>query len=97
MPNVWMRVSVIGLASMAGVSAASAQLATRIPLVQGLTMVSALRFPDGDRENVVVVREASPAGVSYRWQLRERRDGGKAQEAELSRFVRRADLVGGHA
>jgi outer membrane protein OmpA-like peptidoglycan-associated protein len=67
---------------------------SRIPLVQGLTMVSALRFPEGDRENVVTVQDATPAGVSYRWRLREHRGGGKEQVAELNRFVRRADLAG---
>ena len=73
---------------------AEAQGTPRIPLVPGLTIVSALRFPEGDRENVVTVQEASAAGASYRWRLREHRAGGKEQIAELSRFVRHADLVG---
>ena len=95
MPNVWSRLTLtLGLASSAATSAAYAQDRARIPLVQGLTIVSALRFPEGDRENVVVVQDASSAGVSYRWHLRERRGGGEQQVAELNRFVRRADLVG---
>jgi hypothetical protein len=99
MPNALARLSlVLGLVVTCAASTAGGQSgsrgAARIPLVTGLTIVSALRFPEGDRENVVVVQDASPAGVQYTWHLREHRDGAADQVAELTRFVRAADLVG---
>jgi outer membrane protein OmpA-like peptidoglycan-associated protein len=70
-----------------------AQQRTQIPLVRGLTIISALRFPDGDRENVVVVADSTSEGVTYSWRFREvLKDGGESK-AEFTRFVRAADLA----
>lgn len=76
-------------------SGLSAQ-APRVPLVKGLTVVSALHSPDGDRENVVVVTAASDAGVRYTWSYEETA-GSEAKGAgkgRFSRFVRASDLAG---
>lgn len=71
----------------------AAQQRTHIPLVRGLTIISALRFPDGDRENVVWVADSTSEGVTYSWRFREvLKDGTETQE-EFTRFVRAADLT----
>jgi outer membrane protein OmpA-like peptidoglycan-associated protein len=76
---------------------AAAQSAPQVPLVTGLTIVSALHFPEGDRENIVIVKEASSAGVRYTWNYKQH-DGGKVSNlpdrAEFRRFVRASDLAG---
>jgi outer membrane protein OmpA-like peptidoglycan-associated protein len=63
-----------------------------IPLVTGLRIVSTLVFPDGDRDNVVTTT-VSEGGVTYAWHLHQQ-EGAKAQEFDLRRFVRSADLNG---
>ncbi len=67
----------------------AAQTAPSIPLEAGLTIVSALRFPEGDRENLVRVTELSSAGAHYTWRYKQ--DG---RSGEFSRFVRATDLAG---
>lgn len=74
-------------------ASASAQSPPSIPLVSGLTIVSALRFPDGDRENIVIVTEASSAGARYSWSY-EQHDGSTSRRGEFTRFVRASDLAG---
>ncbi|HLB08503.1 MAG TPA: OmpA family protein [Gemmatimonadaceae bacterium] len=74
-----------------------AQSPPQIPLVTGLTIVSALHFPEGDRENIVLVTDASSAGVRYSWRYVQH--GGTdashlPERAELRRFVRASDLAG---
>ena len=70
-------------------SGAAAQAVPSVPLEAGLTIVSALRFPEGDRENLVTVSEVSSAGARYTWRYQQ--DG---RSNEFSRFVRTADLAG---
>ena len=53
--------------------ALTAQSTPQIPLVTGLTIVSALHYPEGDRENVVTVSDASSAGASYVWRFEHTR------------------------
>lgn len=70
----------------------AANSSTDVPLVSGLRITSTLAFPDGDRDNVVVL-SVSAAGVVYSWHLRQEK-GGAAQEYDLRRFVRASDLAG---
>jgi outer membrane protein OmpA-like peptidoglycan-associated protein len=74
-----------------------AQSPPQVPLVTGLTIVSALHFPEGDRENIVFVSEATSAGVRYTWRYAQH--GGTdashlPEQAVLKRFVRASDLAG---
>jgi outer membrane protein OmpA-like peptidoglycan-associated protein len=75
----------------------TAQSVPQIPLVTGLTIVSALHYPEGDRENIVNVSEASSAGARYTWSY-EQHGGGDVthlpDRAKLRRFVRASDLAG---
>jgi outer membrane protein OmpA-like peptidoglycan-associated protein len=61
--------------------------------VRGLTIISALRFPDGDRENVVLVTDSTSEGVTYLWRFREVLKDGSETKEEFTRFVRAADLT----
>jgi outer membrane protein OmpA-like peptidoglycan-associated protein len=76
---------------------AAAQSVPQIPLVTGLTIVSALHYPEGDRENIVNVSEASSAGARYTWSY-EQHGGGDVthlpDRATFRRFVRASDLAG---
>lgn len=78
-----------------GAATVRAQGEPRVPLVTGLTVVAALRFPEGDRENVIVVTEASSEGARYVWRYSETQSGSSAepQRAEFQRFVRASDLA----
>ncbi len=84
------------VAAIASGASARAQSSPSIPLVSGLTIVSALRFPEGDRENIVVVTEASSAGARYTWSFYQH-DAGSASSGphrgEFRRFVRASDLA----
>ena len=85
------------LALVALFDPAAAQGAPQIPLVTGLTIVSALHFPEGDRENIVRVSDASSAGARYTWSYVQH-GGNEAtnlpDRAEFRRFVRASDLAG---
>ena len=84
------------LALCASIDPAMAQSASQVPLVTGLTVVSALHFPEGDRENVVIVTDASSAGVYYAWKYKQNAGSNShlPDRAELKRFVRASDLAG---
>jgi outer membrane protein OmpA-like peptidoglycan-associated protein len=85
------------LALVAFSDPASAQSASQVPLVTGLTIVSALHYPEGDRENIVIVTDASSAGAHYAWKYRQSGDSSAThlpRQAELTRFVRASDLAG---
>ena len=85
-----MRRSIALIACLTLVAAgAAAQMAPAIPLETGLTIVSALRFPEGDRENLVRVSEVTSAGAHYTWRYTQ--DG---RSNAFSRFVRASDLAG---
>ncbi|HEY2895731.1 MAG TPA: OmpA family protein [Gemmatimonadaceae bacterium] len=74
----------------------SAQGASQVPLVTGLTIVSALHYPEGDRENIVMVTNASSEGVRYAWKYKQQGTSktNLPDRAELKRFVRASDLAG---
>ena len=88
----------IVLAAFALCEPAAAQSSPQVPLVTGLTIVSALHFPEGDRENIVRVMQATDSGVRYMWQYKQK--GGAADDsrfpdrAVLKRYVRASDLAG---
>jgi outer membrane protein OmpA-like peptidoglycan-associated protein len=73
---------------------ANAATPKRIPLKSGLTLVSALQFPDGDRENVVTVQGTAQDGVTYTWHGSQAGENGQRTDATFSRFVSAADLAG---
>jgi outer membrane protein OmpA-like peptidoglycan-associated protein len=66
---------------------------TGIPLVKGLTLTSALQFPDGDRENVVTVSAISSDAVTYRWRFLQLRHDGTVERHSASRPVSQSDLA----
>ena len=85
------------LAIVAPMRALQAQSAPQIPLVTGLTIVSALHYPEGDRENVVTVANASSAGASYVWRFEHHGSTAGSSlpdKGEFRRFVRASDLAG---
>ncbi len=67
---------------------------TRIPAVPGLVLVSALRSPEGDRENVVELASVDSGGVRYSWRLLEVRESGDTLAAAFTRRVGANDLAG---
>lgn len=72
---------------------AAADSFTRIPLTSGLTLVSVLHFPGGDRENVITVENVAAEGVTYAWHFRQSGGSIDGAEATFERFVREADLA----
>ncbi|MGH7527284.1 MAG: OmpA family protein [Gemmatimonadales bacterium] len=64
-----------------------------VPLVSGLILLSVHRFPDGDRENVVIVSDVSPDGVTYTWQFIQQEKSGDPFEESFERFVRATDFA----
>jgi outer membrane protein OmpA-like peptidoglycan-associated protein len=72
----------------------SAASSEHVPLKSGLTLVSALHFPDGDRENVVTVQGSAAEGVTYTWHGSEAGSDGSRAEAAFTRHVSAADLAG---
>ena len=82
------------IAALASATVDAQAMLPRIPLTQGLTLVSVLRVPDGDRENVVTVEASTSAGVTYTWHASARTSSGERTEATFNRYVRAADLAG---
>lgn len=74
--------------------AAAQETVSRIPLVAGLTIMSSLHFPEGDRENVVEVAKVDSSGASYTWRLLEIRETGDTIIERFGRHVRANDLAG---
>jgi outer membrane protein OmpA-like peptidoglycan-associated protein len=64
-----------------------------IPLVRGLTLVSALRAPEGDRENTVQVTSVAPEGATYTWHFIQHNPDGSHAEHKFGRFVNATDLA----
>jgi outer membrane protein OmpA-like peptidoglycan-associated protein len=84
--------SVRPVTSAGDVRPSRAALASLVPVATGLTLISALHFPDGDRENRVVLT-VSPEGVTYVWRFDERSsDGQRHDQGQVSRFVSANDL-----
>ena len=88
-----MRRAVVGIVGIAVVAASEPPVRPTIPLVAGLTLVSALQSPTGDQENVVRVDQLSAEGATYSWHLRERAKSGDSIDADARRFVRSNDLA----
>ena len=67
---------------------------TQIRPVTGLTLVSALHSPEGDREDLVEFKRVDTAGIHYVWRLVEyHRDGDTVSDIR-ERRVRANDLAG---
>ena len=69
-------------------TAAAAQSAPQVPLITGLTIVSALHFPEGDRENIVTVAEVTSAGVRYTWDYKQHGEAKGSSLPDRARFRR---------
>jgi outer membrane protein OmpA-like peptidoglycan-associated protein len=65
----------------------------RIAPTTGLAMVQTLHFRGGDRESVVTIDDASPAGVRYLWRFVEVHATGDTLRETYARFVSTADLA----
>jgi outer membrane protein OmpA-like peptidoglycan-associated protein len=65
----------------------------RIPLAPGVVFVSALRFPDGDRESLVTFERVSPEGVTHVWRYLETRATGDTVRREIRVEVSGEDLA----
>jgi outer membrane protein OmpA-like peptidoglycan-associated protein len=76
------------------VGPALAQEPPRIPLVTGLVLGSALHSPLGEREDVIEIRSADPAGVHYAWHERLVSAEGDTTDGFRKRFVSAGDLAG---
>ena len=83
----------VGAGDREGHSEAPASVGAVVPLVRGLTLVSAHRFPEGDRENRLTLTEVSPEGVMYEWTFIHRDESGKTAAGTVERFVRASDLA----
>ncbi|MEP6509286.1 MAG: hypothetical protein ABJC63_13760, partial [Gemmatimonadales bacterium] len=79
------------VATVALSSVALSQEVKHIPLVAGLTLVSATQLASGDQENVVTVSGVSAQGASYGWTFRQHR-GNAVETGTFKRFVRIEDL-----
>jgi len=66
----------------------------RIPLVSGLVLGSVLHSPIGEREDVIEIRSADPAGVHYAWHERTISADGDTTDGFRKRFVSAGDLAG---
>lgn len=87
------RLAVALLLAVLAATAASAQTTLpHIPLRSGLTVVSVLSFPQGDRENVVTAQTSTAGDVTYTWHATAN-TAGERTEVIFSRFVRAADLA----
>jgi outer membrane protein OmpA-like peptidoglycan-associated protein len=73
---------------------AAQETVSQIPLVPGLTIISSLHFPEGDRENLVEVAAVDSSGASYTWRLFEVRENGDTTLEQFRRRVRANDLAG---
>lgn len=82
------------LAALRGPGAAAQELVSAIPPLTGLTVLSALHSPDGDREDVVELTSVDSTGVTYQWHLLEFRRAGDTIAQSFTRRVRANDLAG---
>lgn len=85
--------SLTGLLAIAMLPAVTlAQEVTHIPLVSGLTLVSATQLTTGDQENLVTVGEVSAQGANYGWTFTQKK-GNTTETGTFRRFVRIEDLT----
>ena len=73
--------------------AAAQEKPPRIPLAPGVVFVSALRFPDGDRESLVTFERVSPEGITHVWRYLETRATGDTIRREIRAEVSAEDLA----
>ncbi len=73
---------------------AAQETVSRVPPVPGLTVLSTLHSPDGDRENVVELVSVDASGVAYAWRMLEIRTRGDTIMETFQRHVRANDLAG---
>jgi len=85
----------LGLALAVGARGAAAQ---QIPLIEGLTVVKAIRDDRGDYEALLRVHVRAPDAVelSVSADVPDPKDPGKTQQFHTTRVVRRADLASAH-
>jgi outer membrane protein OmpA-like peptidoglycan-associated protein len=93
-PQLSLGVLAVLVAAVTPSRGAAQDTVPRIPLVPGLTLLSSLHFPEGDRENVVVVATADSSGAHYTWRLIEVRQSGDTIVEQFRRRVRANDLAG---
>jgi outer membrane protein OmpA-like peptidoglycan-associated protein len=65
----------------------------RIPLTRGLAFVQTLHIPEGDRESLVTVDDASAAGVKYMWRFLEVHTAGDSVRDTVRIEVSATDLA----
>ena len=66
---------------------------TGIPVAVGLRLTSVHHYPDGDREKVVSLIDASAEGVEYAWHFQGEQGQPAASRETFSRIVSAADLA----
>jgi outer membrane protein OmpA-like peptidoglycan-associated protein len=83
------------LAAVAAVASAldAQEKPPRVPLAPGVVFVSALRFPDGDRESLLTFERVSPEGVTHVWRYLETRANGDTVRREIRTEVSAEDLA----
>ena len=74
--------------------AAMQESVDRIQPVTGLTLVSTLQFPEGDREDLIELKRVDSAGIHYVWRLVELWSNGDTVTDVRERRVRVNDLAG---
>jgi len=82
-------------AALTSVRTADAQSAPGIPLVTGLTVVTAVHTPRGDAESIKQVVAVDEAGVRIRYSGRRPEHGDRDGRIDVMRRVRAADLARG--
>jgi len=70
-----------------------AQATPRIPLTRGLAFVQTLHIPEGDRESLITVSDASAAGVKYMWRFLEVHVAGDSVRDTVRIEVNASDLA----
>jgi outer membrane protein OmpA-like peptidoglycan-associated protein len=64
-----------------------------VPLTRGLAFVQTLHMPEGDRESLVTVDDASPTGVKYTWRFLEVHVAGDSVRDTVNIEVNASDLA----
>ena len=70
-----------------------AQAAIPLPLPQGATVVTTLSFPEGERESFMNVKEVSPTGTRWTWNLVEIHTQGDTVKQEFAFVESTADVA----
>ncbi len=73
---------------------AAQESVAQIRPVTGLTLVSTLQFPEGDREDVIELKRVDSIGIHYVWRLIESWRNGDTVGDVVERRVRANDLAG---